>query len=73
MHSRQEVVRGSYQEYQKASKKGKKELLDRLMAVTGLNRDYLAHALTGEAEGRRKEENAGSGEADRPSMARSPL
>jgi hypothetical protein len=45
MHSRQEVVRESYQEYQKASKKGMQALLDRLMAVTGLNRDYLAHIL----------------------------
>jgi hypothetical protein len=39
------LVSGSYQEYQKARKKEKQELLDRLMAVTGLNRNYLAHAL----------------------------
>jgi hypothetical protein len=45
MHSRKEIVKGSYKDYQRADKKGKKEILDRLAAVTGLNRDYLAHKL----------------------------
>jgi hypothetical protein len=45
MHSRTEVVKASYRDYQKAGKKGKRELLDRLVATTGMNRDYLAHKL----------------------------
>ena len=50
MHSRREIVKGSYRDYQKAGKKGKKEILDRLAATTGLNRDYLAHVLAGYRE-----------------------
>jgi len=45
MHSRQEILKASYKDYQKASKKGRMELLDRLEPVTGLNRSYLATAL----------------------------
>ncbi|MCL1992379.1 MAG: hypothetical protein FWG66_05480 [Spirochaetes bacterium] len=47
MHSRQEILRAHFKEYQKAAKKGRKELLDRLEPVTGLNRSYLATALRG--------------------------
>jgi hypothetical protein len=45
MHSRQEILKANFEDYQKASKKGRKELLDRLVPVTGLNRSYLATAL----------------------------
>ena len=45
MHSRQEILKDNYKDYQKASKKGRKELLDRLVPVTGLNRSYLATTL----------------------------
>jgi hypothetical protein len=45
MHSRKEILKSNFQDYQKASKKGRKELLDRLLPVTGLNRSYLATAL----------------------------
>jgi hypothetical protein len=45
MHSRTEVVKANYRDYQKAGKKGKRELLDRLVPTTGMNRDYLAHKL----------------------------
>lgn len=45
MHSRKEVVKGSYRDYQKATKKDKKEMPDNPVKVTGLNRDYLAHVL----------------------------
>jgi len=46
MHSRQEILKTNFKEYQRASKKGRKELLDRLVPVTGLNRSYLATALS---------------------------
>jgi hypothetical protein len=45
MHSRQEILKANFKDYQKASKKGRKELLDRLVPVTGFNRSYLATAL----------------------------
>jgi len=45
MHSRQEILKDNFEAYQKASKKGRKELLDRLVPVTGMNRSYLATAL----------------------------
>jgi hypothetical protein len=45
MHSRQEIFKTNFKDYQKAPKKGRKELLDRLVPVTGLNRSYLATAL----------------------------
>jgi hypothetical protein len=45
MHSRREILKANFEEYQRASKKGCKELLDRLVPVTGLNRSYLAAAL----------------------------
>ncbi|MDR1306742.1 MAG: hypothetical protein LBK74_04120, partial [Treponema sp.] len=43
--SGQEILKANFEEYQKATKKGRKELLDRLVPVTGLNRSYLATAL----------------------------
>ena len=46
MHSRQEILKTYFQDYQKASKKGRKELLDQLVPVTGLNRRYLATTLS---------------------------
>jgi hypothetical protein len=46
MHSRQEILKTNFEDYQRASKKGRKELLDRLVPVTGLNRSYLATALS---------------------------
>jgi hypothetical protein len=45
MHSRREILKANFEEYQRASKKGRTELLDRLVPVTGLNRSYLATAL----------------------------
>ena len=45
MHSRQEILRTNFEDYQGATKKGRKEILDRLVPVTGLNRSYLATAL----------------------------
>ena len=45
MHSRQEILNANVKDYQKALKKGCKELLDRLVPVTGINRSYLATAL----------------------------
>ena len=53
MHSRQEILKTNFKDYQKATKKGRKELLDRLVAVTGMNRSYLATALSnyGKREG----------------------
>ena len=45
MHSRREILKANFKDYQKATKKGRKELLDRLVPVTGLNRSYLATAL----------------------------
>jgi hypothetical protein len=45
MHSRREILKANFEEYQKASKKGRQELLDRLVPVTALNRSYLATAL----------------------------
>jgi hypothetical protein len=45
MHSRREILKSNWKDYQKASKKERKELLDRLVPVTGLNRSYLATAL----------------------------
>jgi hypothetical protein len=45
MHSRQEILKANFKEYQRATKKGRKELLDRLVPVTGMNRSYLATAL----------------------------
>jgi hypothetical protein len=45
MHSRKEILKAHFKDYQRASKKGRKELLDRLVPVTGLNRSYLATVL----------------------------
>ncbi|GMO41569.1 MAG: hypothetical protein Ta2F_17520 [Termitinemataceae bacterium] len=46
MHSREEVVKGNYKDYQSATKKGKNKILARLVPVCGMNRDYLAHKLS---------------------------
>jgi len=46
MHSRKEILKANYKDYQRATKKGRKELLDRLEPITGLNRSYLATALS---------------------------
>jgi hypothetical protein len=43
--SRREILKANFEEYQRASKKGRKELPGRLVPVTGLNRSYLATAL----------------------------
>ncbi|MDR0403101.1 MAG: transposase family protein [Treponema sp.] len=69
MHSRQEIVKANYQAYERATKKGRKEILDRLEPVTGMNRSYLATVLgnygreaAGEGskpKGRRKERPEG--------------
>jgi hypothetical protein len=44
MHSRREILKVNFEEYQRVSKKERKELLDRFVLVTGLNRSYLATA-----------------------------
>ncbi|GHU41433.1 hypothetical protein FACS1894190_09530 [Spirochaetia bacterium] len=46
MHSREEVVKGNYKDYQSATKKGRNKILARLVPVCGMNRDYLAHKLS---------------------------
>jgi hypothetical protein len=45
MHSRREILNANCEEYQRASKKRRKELPGRLVPVTGLNRSYLATDL----------------------------
>jgi hypothetical protein len=45
MSSRKAIVQNSYREYQQAGRKGRGEILDRLIPVTGMNRDYLAAVL----------------------------
>jgi hypothetical protein len=45
MHSRREILKATFEEYQRASKKGRTEVLDRLVPVTGMNRSYLAAVL----------------------------
>jgi hypothetical protein len=57
MHSRREILKANYEEYQRASKKGRMELLDRLVPVTGLNRSYLATAPGKAAAGDRTGRN----------------
>jgi hypothetical protein len=42
MKSRKAIMANTYQDYQRADKKCRGEILDRLVPVTGLNRDYLA-------------------------------
>ena len=56
MRSRKAIVGNTYKEYQQADKKGRSEILDRLVPVTGMNRDYLATLLGTSGKG------AGSGE-----------
>ncbi|GMO62352.1 MAG: hypothetical protein Ta2G_21530 [Termitinemataceae bacterium] len=38
MHSREEVVKGNYKDYQNATKKGKNKILARLVPVCGMKR-----------------------------------
>jgi hypothetical protein len=45
MHSRREILNKYFREYQRAAKKGRMEILNRLVPVTGMNRSYLATAL----------------------------
>jgi hypothetical protein len=66
MQSSREILKANFEEYQRASKKGRTELLDQLVPVTGLNRSYLATALGKAAagdrtrqKGRRKERPEG--------------
>ena len=60
MKSRQEILKAHFEEYRRAGKKGRGELLDRLAATTGLNRDYLATALSRYGK-RGADEKAGKG------------
>jgi hypothetical protein len=46
MHTRRAIIKAHYRTYQKAAKKQRGEILDSLVATTGLNRDYLAHVLS---------------------------
>ena len=46
METRKEIRREHYKRYQKASKKEKGQILDKLVGTTGQNRDYLAWVLT---------------------------
>lgn len=45
MHSRQEIIKADGEEYRAAGNKGRGASLDRLVTVTGLNRDYMATVL----------------------------
>ncbi|MHC6202929.1 hypothetical protein ACYULU_07025 [Breznakiellaceae bacterium SP9] len=45
MHSRKALIKAHYKDYQKASKKGRREILDKLIPVTNMNRSYLSTAL----------------------------
>ncbi|MDR1566619.1 MAG: hypothetical protein LBS48_04960 [Treponema sp.] len=45
MHSRREIVKANYQAYERAAKKGLKEILDSLEPITGMNRNCLATLL----------------------------
>jgi hypothetical protein len=47
MHTRRAIIKAHYKAYQKAAKKQRGEILDSLVATTELNRDYLAHVLSG--------------------------
>jgi hypothetical protein len=46
MSCRKVIVQNSYREYQQAGKKGRGEILDRIVPITGMNRDYLATGLS---------------------------
>ena len=63
MHSRQEILKTNFKDYQRATKKGRKELLDRLVPVTGMNRSYLATALCN--YGKQEGQGSRSGTKDR--------
>jgi hypothetical protein len=45
MHSRKEIYKAEWKDYQSAGKKERGEILDRMSLVTGLNRDHLAAGL----------------------------
>jgi hypothetical protein len=45
MRSRKAIVGNTHKEYQQADKKGRGEILDRLVSITGMNWDYLATVL----------------------------
>ncbi|MHC6203905.1 hypothetical protein ACYULU_12020 [Breznakiellaceae bacterium SP9] len=40
MHSRKELIKANYKDYQEASKKGRGEILDKLVSVTNMNRSF---------------------------------
>ena len=62
MHSRKELIKADYKAYQEASKKGRGEILDKLVSVTNLNRSCLSTAL-----GTYREEPAAGGRGKRKS------
>ena len=66
MKSRQEIIEANCEEYRRAGKKGRGELLDRLAPVTGLNRDYLATALSRYGKVGKEEKEKGKGRKRRP-------
>jgi hypothetical protein len=43
--SRQEIIKANYKAYRSAGKKKRGAILDRLVPVTGMNRDYMATVL----------------------------
>jgi hypothetical protein len=47
MKARREIFEAHYRRYQQAGKKDKGKILDEVAGTTGLNRDHLAHVLTG--------------------------
>jgi transposase InsO family protein len=61
MSSRKAIVQNTYREYQQAGKKGRGEILDRLVPVTGMNRDYLATVLGRYGKDRPAEEGRATG------------
>jgi hypothetical protein len=69
MSSRKAIVENSCREYQQAGKKGRGEILGRLVSAAGMNRDYPA-AVPGRTALRRKAEPRGSGAGVRRSTER---
>ncbi|MHC6201757.1 hypothetical protein ACYULU_01020 [Breznakiellaceae bacterium SP9] len=67
MHSRKELIKANYKAYQEASKKGRGEILDKLVSVINMNRSYLSTALgtyreepTVDGKGKRKSRPLGN-------------
>jgi hypothetical protein len=60
MHARAEIYQASWREYEKAGKKERSEILDRLVATIGINRDYLTTRLRSYSENKAAE-SAGKG------------